>query len=85
MSDLLTQAEAKRIAEETVHEVLLRLGIDEEEENAFSEFRADILYARKMRRASDTVGQAGLWAIVGILVTGAIGAFWVGITSVIPH
>lgn len=63
-------------AKAAVREVLLRLGIDTTDD--FTETREALHYARKLRRASQTVSKASIWSAVGIIVAAVLGAFWVG-------
>jgi len=74
-------------AHEAVKNVFTLFGVDVEDQTSVNCFRSDLVYARKMRRASEKVGIAMIWAIVGgaVVVVGTIFVTgfkrWLGIDS----
>jgi len=74
----MTRDELKDLAKETAHEVLRGLGVDVDEP---LEFQKDMAHVREWRKSSAAVKSAGLLAAVGVLVTGTLGALWLGIKS----
>lgn len=68
-----------RAVNAAVDRVCLRLGIDPEEDGAFAAVAADLRYAHRMRVASETVGTAGIWAAIALLVGGVGTVIWVGL------
>lgn len=74
----MTRDELKDLAKETAHEVLRGLGVDVDEP---LEFQKDMAHVRDWRKSSEAVKRSGLLAAVGVLVTGTLGALWLGIKS----
>lgn len=74
----MTRDELKDLAKETAHEVLRGLGVDVD---APLEFQKDMAHVRDWRKSSEAVKSAGLLAAIGVVVTGTLGALWLGIKS----
>lgn len=91
--------ELKAIARATVHETLTTLGIDASDplqaQQDFGtmrdlvklardpEYRKDWEHARKWRLAIESATSKGFLAVVGIIVSGAAGALWLGIKAAV--
>lgn len=81
-------AEQKRLHNTDVDEVVLRtiaailtsFGIEEDDRK---EMRADFIHLRKWRKASDQAGGFAFKAIITIVVSGLLGAFWLGFKTII--
>jgi hypothetical protein len=68
------QADADAL--KAVATILTSFGIEEDDRK---ELRADFLHLRKWRQSVEQVERVGWGAIVTVLVTGTLGALWVGI------
>lgn len=64
-------------AERAVKKVFAILGIDVDKPESVEEFREDLRFGKRMRRAADH----GLLALVGLVVIGLGAAVWAGIVS----
>lgn len=73
MTEFEVEEIVTRVVEATVSNMLMRLGIDTNDPQAFIEFRKDLTHNRGWRIATETVKEKGLGAAVTVLVTGAIG------------
>lgn len=81
-------AEQKRLHNDQVDEVVLRtiatiltsFGIEEDDR---IEMRADFIHLRKWRRASEQASGITFKVIVTVVVTGLLGAFWLGFKTII--
>lgn len=81
-------AEQKRLHNNDVDEVVLRtiatiltsFGIEEEDR---AEIRADFIHLRRWRKSVEQAQSYGLRAIVTVIVGGVIGAFWLGIRTML--
>ena len=73
--------ECQKAAEIAVKKVFNILGVDVENPESVEEFRMDLRFGRRMRRASDR----GMLAIVGAIATGLVIAFWTGITKILGY
>lgn len=56
--------------------ILTGFGIEEEER---LEFKADLSHLRRWRKSAEQAGSYGLKVIVSVLVTGFLGAVWMGV------
>ena len=91
------EALAASAAEKAVSSVLTSLGIDTKDpikaQRDFAalremrelvddeEFQRDLAHLRRWRKATEDVRAKTLLAVVGLLVTGAAAAFWIGIKA----
>ena len=66
---------AEQAAKEAVRGMLVQLGIDPDKP---IEAQRDFQHLRDWRKAVETIRAIGLKTIVGIIITGALGALWVG-------
>jgi hypothetical protein len=64
-------------ADRAVKKVFAILGVDVDKPESVEEFREDLRFGKKMRKAADH----GFLAIVGLLVIGLGAAVWAGIMS----
>ncbi len=71
---------AEAAAHEAVRETFRLLGVDIDDQASVNAFRADLVYARKLRRMGDRAGTAAFRAIVTVAITAAaawlIAAIW---------
>lgn len=70
----MTEAEIKKIVSETVHETLIRIGIDAADP---LELQADMQHLRNWRQSVNTVKRQSLMTAVGVLTTGILGLLYV--------
>ena len=81
----LSSSEIQHIASETakaaVRETLLTLGVNINEPEAVKKMQQDFAYLRDWREASGTIKARTITTLVGILVTGGIGAVWLAISG----
>ena len=70
---------AHESAEIAVKKVFSILGVDVDRPESVEEFREDLRFGKRMRRAADK----GFMVVIGVLAASAIGATWVGIVSAI--
>jgi hypothetical protein len=86
VSDVL--AEQQRLHNNDVDTVVLKtlttlltsFGIEEEDRK---ELRADFNHLRKWRRGVEQVERVGWGTVITIIVTGTLGALWVGIKAML--
>ena len=64
-------------ADRAVKKVFAILGVDVDKPESVEEFREDLRFGRKMRKAADH----GFLALVGLVVIGLGAAVWAGIVS----
>tara|TARA_R110000796_G_scaffold18686_2_gene56522 strand:+ start:1056 stop:1283 length:228 start_codon:yes stop_codon:yes gene_type:complete len=64
-------------ADRAVKKVFAILGVDIDKPESVEEFREDLRFGRKLRKASDH----GIMALVGTIVVGLCIAAWTGIAS----
>lgn len=81
----LSSSEIQHIASETakaaVRETLLTLGVNIEKPDAVLKMQQDFAYLRDWREASGTIKARTITTLVGILVTGMVGAIWVALSG----
>ncbi len=68
---------SEEAAEHAVKKVFAILGVDIDRPESVEEFREDLRFGRKMRKAADH----GFLAIVGLICVGLGAAVWTGIVS----
>lgn len=64
-------------ADRAVKKVFAILGVDVDRPESVEEFREDLRFGKKMRKAADH----GFLALMGVLVAAAMAAVWAGIVS----
>lgn len=72
----LTQEEARVLVRETVRETFLMLGLKVDDP---IEVQKDFQHLRDWRETTDAIKTKGAVAATGIVVTGAVGALWLGV------
>lgn len=77
----LAHEAAEAGANKALHELFSKLGIDVDQQDSINQFRADLVYARKLRRTSEKLTMAALIAIVGALIPGLLTLLWLGLRS----
>lgn len=81
----LSSSEIQHIASETakatVRETLLTLGVNINEPEAVRKMQQDFAYLRDWREASGTIKARTITTLVGILVTGGMGALWLALSG----
>ena len=68
---------SEEAAEHAVKKVFAILGVDIDRPESVEEFREDLRFGRKMRKAADH----GFLALVGLICVGLGSAVWAGIVS----
>jgi hypothetical protein len=81
----MTHSEIQHIASESakaaVRETLLTLGVNIGEPEAVKKMQQDFAYLRDWREASGTIKARTITTIVGILVSGVVGAIWIALSG----
>jgi DNA-binding MarR family transcriptional regulator len=65
---------------QTISAILTSFGIEEDERK---ELRADFAHLRKWRRSVETVERVGWTTAVTVIVTGILGALWLGVKTLL--
>lgn len=79
---VMTKPNVREVVREAVEQTLLTLGVDAKNPLTVQQ---DMHFVRELRSASESVRSKGLLVVVGILITAALGALWVGIKgSMLP-
>lgn len=78
----LTKSELHSVVKDTVNETLSGLGIDYTKPQ---EFQRDMQHLRDWRVASQTVKRHALLTAMGIFITGALAAVWVGFSELLQR
>jgi len=68
-------AQLDEVVMKAVATILTGFGIEEQER---LEFKADLSHLRRWRKSVEQAGNYGLKAIVTVIVTGVLGALWLG-------
>jgi hypothetical protein len=61
---------------QTISAILTSFGIEEDERK---ELKADFAHLRKWRKSVETVERVGWTAAVTVIITGILGALWLGV------
>lgn len=61
---------------------LIKLGIDEDEHK---ELRADFIHLRKWRRSVEQMESYTFRTVITVVITGFLGAVWLGVKAVTSH
>lgn len=81
----LTSSEIQHIASETakaaVRETLLMMGVNTSDPGSMLKMQQDFAYLRDWREASGTIKARTITTLVGILVTGGVGAVWLALSG----
>lgn len=76
----LTDGQLRKIVKDTVHETLTTMGVDVEEP---LEMQKDFQHLREWRGTTTVAKKYALKTVVGVVVAGAVAAFWLGFKSFI--
>lgn len=76
MSDC-NEPQCQEAADRAVKKVFAILGVDIERPESVEEFREDLRFGKRMRKAADH----GFLALIGLIVVGLGAAIWAGIVS----
>lgn len=69
--------QAEEVAEKAVRKVFAILGVDIGKPESVEEFREDLRFGKKMRKAADH----GFLALMGVIAAAFAAAVWAGISS----
>jgi len=67
---------AHEVSRETIGEVFKLLGVDIHDVESVNKFRGDLIWIRRYRKASETVGSRVLVTVTTILTGGVVAAIW---------
>jgi hypothetical protein len=70
---VITEEDAKRIAKQTIHEMLVTLGVNSNEADAILDMQADFRYIRRLRLATEAVPRITFTAAMTAIATGIVG------------
>ena len=76
----ITEDELRKIVSETVKETLTTIGIQHEDP---VEMQRDFTHLRNWRKAVDTARSTSMLTAIGILITGLMGALWLGFQTML--
>ncbi len=76
----LTRDELNEIVSECIHATFTQLGLDHKHP---LEMQRDFQYLRDWRSASEQIKTKGLLVLVVIVVTGTLGALWIGFKNIV--
>lgn len=83
----MTRDELKEIADEAairaVERTFLAMGINTSNADGLVDFQADMAHLRKWRRAVEQAERVGWGVVITTLVTGTLGAIWLGLKDMI--
>ena len=77
VSDCTNNPNCQDAADRAVKKVFAILGVDIDKPESVEEFRADLRFGKRMRKAADH----GFLALVGLVVVGIGALLWAGIVS----
>jgi hypothetical protein len=72
--------EIDEVVLKTIATILTSFGIEEEDR---AELRADFVHLRRWRKSVEQARGYGLKAIVTVIISGVIGAFWLGFKTML--
>lgn len=76
----MTEAEIKSIVETTVNQVLESFGLEGEDRK---ELQADLIHLRRWRKSIEQTQTYAFKTIVTVIVTGFLGAVWLGFKTML--
>jgi hypothetical protein len=76
----LHSADVDTVVLKAIATILTSFGIEEEDRK---ELRADFQHLRKWRRGVEQVERVGWGSVITIIVTGTLGALWVGFKTLV--
>ena len=68
----------RELIKKTVHETLLSLGLEMDDP---IELQKDFQHLREWREATNSLKSHGIMIVIGVLLTGLLGAIWIGIKN----
>jgi len=71
------ESEYELAADNAVRKVFAILGVDIDKPESVEEFREDLRFGKRMRKAADH----GILVLIGVLIVGLAAAMWSGIVS----
>jgi len=71
------ESEYERAADNAVRKDFAILGVDIDKPESVEEFREDLRFGKRMRKAADH----GILVLIGVLIVGLTAAMWSGIVS----
>lgn len=74
----VTRSDIKAVVREAVHETLTTLGVDVGNPLTMQQ---DMHFVRQLRESSERIRNRSVVVVVGVLVTAALAALWVGFKS----
>jgi hypothetical protein len=77
----MEEGDIKRVVSEAVKETMLLLGVQIDDP---TEVQKDFAHLRKWRVSVESATSTGMLTVLGVLITGALGALWMGLLSMIP-
>jgi hypothetical protein len=82
---ILTRRQLKALMREAVTEVLLPLGVRADNPEAVLEMQRDFMHLREWRTSVEVIRKRGLLTVVTVLVTGLLGALWLGVKAFVQN
>jgi hypothetical protein len=79
-SEEMTEAEVKSIVESTVTQVFISFGLEGEDRK---ELQADLIHLRKWRKSVEQAQSYTFKIVITTIVTGFLGALWLGFQSIL--
>jgi hypothetical protein len=76
----MCEEEVRALVREAVRETLTSIGVDQSDP---LEVQRDLAWLRDVRQASRSARGKALAALIGLLVTAAAGALWVGLRALL--
>ncbi len=76
----LLKSVAQEAAEQAVQKTFIAMGLDPTSPKAS---QADMVWLRTTRERCETAGFKAVLTFVGLLVVGAVGAFWIGFKALV--
>lgn len=72
-----TDGTCQEAADRAVKKVFAILGVDVDKPESVEEFRSDLRFGKKLRRAADH----GILVMMGVIVAAVMAAVWAGVSS----
>lgn len=78
----ITKADVEEVVRKTVQETFLQLGVASDNP---LEMQKDMQHLRRWRESVESIQSKGVLAMVTVLVSGVLAAFWVGFKEIAKH
>lgn len=75
--------ETQTLIRDTVRQTLLELGLNIERPGDIIELQKDFQHLRNWRKSVETLGLRGVLFALGVFISGALGAFLLGIKNIL--